>query len=526
MQRFMISICTALAIAGTAAFAQPRGASSDPRFAGEESRESNVHFFINSNGTFGYDAEHGRAGFIVPRGGSSTYLFGSGLWFGARKRVAGEMKKLAFVGYNPNSGAGWGAPGPYSDTEVDMAFFNSLDYNSDGTWKPHTGPATQSWPLWLRPYMYAMPLTPGVYEPDDAKRTTSHGAYTAAAFMPGVDEQIVLRYSDKNLSRYEITDPNEQAGYPIGLEIQQNIYAWKRGLYKNAVVLQYQIINKSQDTLRDCVVGQVSDVDLGVSSNDFFTFDKEHPELRMAYAWSAPENGQDHKTLIMSVLEAPMTGLTDRIDNTRRLHYLTGGRVASCPSWSIQTDPKTSTERYDFMTSGAFADMEGPGDQRAMMTSETFTMFPGDTAHFAYLYLVEPFVRGKAKDDHERRIASASSTATDIVTAITNDYYSDGGFNSILSTPAPTPAPANALTAFPNPARDAATIAFTLEQPSEVTIRLLNSMGQTVMIEKKGMLAAGEHLMPLDVRELAAGIYFASIDGAGATNGARLTIVR
>jgi hypothetical protein len=526
MQRLTISICTALAIAGAAAFAQDRGGSSDPRTASYESRESNAHFFMNSNGTFGYDAEHNRPGLIVPRGGSSTYLFGSGLWFGARKRVGDEMKKLTFVGYNPNSGAGWGTPGPYNDAEVDIAFFNSLDYNRDGTWKPLTTPATQNWPLWLLPGMRATPLTPGVYEPADANRSASNGTYSAAAFMPGVDEQIVLRYSDKDLSRYEITDPNEQAGYPLGLEIQQNIYAWKNGLLKNAVVLQYRIINRSSDTLRDCVVGQVSDADLGQSVNDFFTFDDKRPELRMSYAWTSPESGQDMKTLVMSVLEAPQTDSKGRVDNSNRLRYMLTGRVASCPPWNINTDPKSSAERYDFMTSNRFADNEGPGDQRALMASGTFTMLPGDTAHFAYLYLVEPYVRGKAGRDHEPHIASSVATVEDIVASITSDYYSSEGFNSILHAPGVPGHPAISLSAFPNPARDAVTIDFTLERTSDVTLRLVNSMGETVMTRNEGVLAEGEHAVPLDLRELVPGIYFVSIDRSGATNGTRVTIVR
>jgi hypothetical protein len=514
-------MCAAMVVAAIGAKAQPRTAVSRTNDTG------NVEFYMSNNGTFGFDAERRRPGFIVPRGSTTAYMFGAGLWFGTLKRVGADMKKCTFLTYNPNSGKSWATAGPYSDSEFDLAFYNSVDYDRNGRWKPLTTPITQSWPLWLRPGMTTTPLTPGLYEPEESRRTTDGGTgYSVASFMPGVFSQIVLRYSDKEIANYEITDPAEQAGYPFGLEVQQSIYSWDKGRYKDAVVLQYEVINKSQDTLVDCVMGQASDPDLGTSDNDYISFYQARPDLRTAYAWTDSE-ADDYLTLILSVIEAPQADAAGRVDNTNRLNYYMAGRVAGCPAWTHGTDPKTSTERYDFLNGGTFVDHEGPGDQRALMASNTFTMYPGDTAHFAVLYAVAPYVRGSAgKHDAPSPAAAVDNELEKIVSEIFADYYG-GGFNSVLGVPA-APAPAMAmLGAVPNPAGDEATIGFELAKPSSVRVRVVDVLGRTLLERNVyETLAAGYHPLTLDLRGLAAGTYFAIIDAGSATNATPLTIVR
>ena len=95
--------CTSLGVAllwTVQAFCQPDAQQ-------KKSTVSNVEFQATNMGIFGLNLMTGTAGFIVPRGSHTAYLFGSGIWFAAQKSHNGAMNKLTFITYNPNSGASW-----------------------------------------------------------------------------------------------------------------------------------------------------------------------------------------------------------------------------------------------------------------------------------------------------------------------------------------------------------------------------------------------------------------------------------
>lgn len=73
-----------LLAAATPLFAQSQQGVQEQR----RSRTSGIDYITTNIGTFGVNLPESRVGFTYPRGaGGVDYLFGSGLWFGARKRL-------------------------------------------------------------------------------------------------------------------------------------------------------------------------------------------------------------------------------------------------------------------------------------------------------------------------------------------------------------------------------------------------------------------------------------------------------
>jgi len=69
----------------------------------------------------------------------------------------------------------------------------------------------------------------------------------------------------------------------------------------------------------------------------------------------------------------------------------------------------------------------------------------------------------------------------------------------------------SSLTIFPNPASNTATVQFSLSNEENVSINVLNAVGQSVMQQQLGALAARAHNQTLDVTTLSSGLYFVEI---------------
>lgn len=539
MRRLVASICLVLAAAISAA------AQSNQIWI-TENVEGAVRFYVSNYGVFGLNGVTGKGSFFVPRASETSYLFGAGLWFGAQKQVNGDRKKLVFVAYNPNSGVSWARPGEHDvpelkvaglpDTNIDPFIYNSVMHD------PVNGrylgaQIVPPWPLWLQENQgpIATPLNTGMFDPyldwRGERHTGTGGEGVAPAIVAGVDEHIVVRYHDDASDRYEIVNGAELAGYPIGLQVEQSVYAWKEGRYAHSVLLQYHIRNISRDTLFDCVIGQVSDPDIGVSHNDHVRFYEERPEMRTAYAWSDPETTR-FGTLVMALIEAPNTDEKGFVDNSERTRFRTEGRIGAFPSWSTETDPKTSTERYDFMTLGEYMGDRGGGDQRSMITSRKFSMRPGDVAHFAVMYAVLDSAppSGRSVQDGARAIASGAgwSELEQLVLAMNLDYYHLRGFDN------GSPSYINdkrergisRLSVVPNPVADAATLYFQLTEKGDARLRLIDALGRTVLRRELGELAPGIHEQRLDLAAYPSGFYLAVIDTDAGSHPAPITIRR
>lgn len=78
------------------------------------------------------------------------------------------------------------------------------------------------------------------------------------------------------------------------------------------------------------------------------------------------------------------------------------------------------------------------------------------------------------------------------------------------------------LLLYPNPANRATTLRFSLQQASDVNIRIVNLVGQEVSKIQLGKLAAGLHLQDISLEQVQAGMYLIEINASGQRQHLRL----
>jgi hypothetical protein len=78
---------------------------------------------------------------------------------------------------------------------------------------------------------------------------------------------------------------------------------------------------------------------------------------------------------------------------------------------------------------------------------------------------------------------------------------------------------------YPNPAKSFANIEFDLQDANDVNIQIINSIGQVVYSENKGMLMSGEHTYSLNVNNFTSGVYFVKLTSGNHQMTKKISIV-
>lgn len=396
-------------------------------FESIRSKISNVEFFATNYGIFGHDVAGGDPGGFWPRRSNNAYIYGGGVWFGGQKRVAGELKSLSVIGYNPNSGASWMTPGTIDDpseSPTKYRLYFSTDYDPfsgeplDAADDRAGGP---NWPIWdtnpgdtLKYNRYF-----GFYADDTTMRNRATFP-KGPAIVSG--EDVFAVYKDTDLGRYSGED---EAGHPFNIQIEQTIYSWGFGPdqfpstpvseitrpYKDMIFLKYVIINKSTDTFFNCYMAPAMDMDIGAAANDRNKIVIERAEedsLNLAVQWSEAESGgKTYGYIGFDFLESP------GVDTA---NFLRKGLVPASEqiglttfqNWILEEDPNSPAERYEFMAAGDRDPDDAPGDKRFLMSTGPFHMAPGDTARVV-LGIMFAYGRGQIPngtfDDMEKILA-------------------------------------------------------------------------------------------------------------------------
>ena len=526
--RHHLSIACGLLLLYGLAPVESRG--QDPIFEVGKSQISNVEFYTTNYGIFGLNPLDPYATFTVPRGSKQDYMFGSGLWVGARKPVSTdggitfEEKKLSFITYNPNSGKSWAYPGTYHQTGTPTIaqpiLYNSVNF--DRTTGEELVPRTWAkWPLWMKSGEKTSPLFPG-----NVFLYGLPASNDRPAFMDGVDEQFFSYYHDKNLAVYEIGASQAQAfGYPIGLQITQNIYAWKRwDVRQNVVVIQYEVENMSNETLRDCYLAQVADPDIGSAINDRVSYYDANPLIHAGIAWSEQESA-DYGTLAMIMLEAPVVDAEGFVDESRRALFRSSDDVHTFINWIVDIDPGNHEERYDFMAEERRDRDNGPGDKRILMGSKPFNMRPGDKAHFAIAFAVLEGITpdGTLEVKGDKVQAGEIPALEELAATLHKEYYETSFLTSSVNHLEEVE---SGLRIWPNPAGDETTVRIDLSERSDVSLHIVDNLGRTVRTFVHSNEEPGERTFHLDLDNLESGSYLLSIDAGNEHRTARLNLVR
>ena len=356
-----------------------------------ENTESNVHFRTSNYGIFGLNPSDLRSQCIWPRGSENNYIFGGGLWFGARKRHNGEVETYVEVTYNSMSGRSWMIPGRIEDgpelqqdpnLRAKYAIQSSLDYNEDGGPLDTTCP--MNWPLWdtdpnasLQKDRYL-----GAYVNDPSQRNKETYPKGPAYIS---DEDFFCVFKDTDISSYEGSPQMlEQKGYPLMLQYEQTIYSWKSEGYQDFIILHYNIMNFSSDTLSNCYVAPIYDVDLmGIiqgGQNDRTRFYEEDLDLNLAVAWTDTDLGEANAGfgyIGFDLLETPAVddlGLLRRDKKVYSQEEQLG--ITTFRNIDIASAPSSDETRYSFMSAFSIAGDTGPGDKTLVMATGPFYVTP------------------------------------------------------------------------------------------------------------------------------------------------------
>lgn len=363
------------------------------------SQASNNEFYLTNYGMYGHNVASGGAGWFWPRQSARAYIYGQSIWFGTKKIVGVDTVKLVSVGYNPNSGAGWFAPGSVDDglgtldesdpRSAKYYMYMGIDFSSKG--KNVKNPALADWPVRWTTAAKNAGKAPGKngyfgdYVADPAERALYEPVFIS-------QEDMFAVYKDTDVKRNPEYKPG--SGYPIGVEFHQTVYSWGFGPYKDFVFFVYNVINKSGDTLRECYVAPAGDSDIGDATNDHNAFYSTNPSLNLGFQFTEPDAGYTG-VIGFDFLESPQvknSADSAQIFNKTGVTRNVGSQIGltTFRNWVIENDPSGGPARYDFMSAGVRDGDNGKGDKRLLMATGPFTMAPNDTARVVVCALIAP----------------------------------------------------------------------------------------------------------------------------------------
>ncbi len=82
------------------------------------------------------------------------------------------------------------------------------------------------------------------------------------------------------------------------------------------------------------------------------------------------------------------------------------------------------------------------------------------------------------------------------------------------------------LNVFPNPVSTTTKVTYTLKNSSDVTLKVMNALGQEVSTVSLGNQSAGKQEYQLNIENLSAGIYFVKLNAGEATETIKLTVTK
>jgi len=459
---------------------------------------SNIDFYTTNYGIFAFDVQNGRGGGYWPRGSQNQYIFAGGFWFGAQKynKANDKTNNMALISYNPWSGKGWFVPGriniegpnssspdvdAYDGTDIyKYRTYFSIDFKT-GNGEPTDPAHLYSWPIWdastrvedtLKTKRYF-----GYYVPQTELRNLTNFK-KGPAFISS--EDIFSTYKDTDLSRYEIgVAAARERGYPLRMQVEQMIYSWGFGDYRDFIFIKYELTNYSKDTLWNCWLSPVMDVDIARATSSSYGAGNDRVKfydcyggdtLNMALQWTNTDRGErgfGFGYLGFDFLESPAVvkyydttykeirdddGNLIRIDTIRtpRLwdpvkdgenaprdgfvrkdssYYANSSQLGlvTFNNWPIEQDKQTDDERYQFMSAGVRQGDDGPGDKRFMMATGPFHMLPSDTARVVVgIILANPSKGGEA-----------DGTCEDLAELVRKDKFAQLVYDNNFRAPVP-----------------------------------------------------------------------------------------
>jgi len=372
-----------------------------------------VYLMISNQGPIGNNLETSNGAGFFPSNTSNNYVFGTGLWFGAKYDADGDggLDKVFTQGYNPLAGDSEFREGNNDQDPGDplACLFDSTEPSD-----------LANWPEAFHEVLSTKVDTVIFEDPRTSKMDTAYYTVPATYGDPFVrsDQDLVTQYTTKGKQPVF-------GSFQMPLQVNQRSMAFKTGLAGQAIFFILDVTNWGDQVLTDAWAGYDNDMDVGVSYSDdltSFIVNRITPEgdtirVNMAYAWDSdftesnftgdpgfvgiaylrspgnPFDGIDNDGDGL-VDESTSNGIDDNgdgvvddpfeVDELGLVNY--SKHCNPSPGVECQTlDPRTDDEGYDLLacnTEGSptvCLESTQPADIRFMMSSGPFDWLPGQT---------------------------------------------------------------------------------------------------------------------------------------------------
>jgi hypothetical protein len=374
---------------------KPEGRGPAPSVAVNEAHDVNdVYMEVSNIGVTATNLTTGNNYNFFPSDTYNTYVFGTGLWFGAKYDVDedGDLDKLFTQAYNPS-----GADSEFREGRGDQDPDDPLTRVFDST------------------------------EPEDLAE------WPPQFSDPETGEPIV--YTDQDLvATYTTEDSPPIYGlYQIPIEVNQRSMALvSPDSIDQILFFVFEVTNWSTEVFEEAWVGYLSDMDIGDAFNDDLTSlitDRVTPagdtiKLDVGYAWDSdfeeqygfegipgfvgvafilnpgnPSDGIDNDgdgltdESPFNGIDDDADGITDEWDEVDDLGLVNFTKVCNPSAPCELNDPQSDSTGYDIIscnTPGSpitCLESTTPADVRFMLSSGPFEWLPGQTHTIAYAFV-------------------------------------------------------------------------------------------------------------------------------------------
>lgn len=454
-----------------------------------------ISMIVKNTGSFAFDTDFASAGLEFPNGSGNTAVFAGGLWVGALD-VGGPRVSVAEYSddYRPGMAVGGVPEAPESAA---LKVYKLLRVYPDATSR------------------------------DAALADYNNGAVPRGAPPVSVLVDGTLGIAGDQMLWSVYNDLGKGAAHtfagsdlPLGLEVQHTTWAYNRpGVLGHTLFMRYRLINRSSNTLNQTRVALWSDPDLGGYDDDLVGCD---PALGLGFCYNATnadaQYGATPPAVGFDLLRGPSGTVapsmrafnryvngTDPQDSTETYNLMQGLNSDGSPqidpvttlatTYAVPGDPVANTGWLD----------SSPADRRMMLTSQPFTLAPGGANEVVCAIIV----------------AQGSDRLSSVTLLKAEDQVIQTAFdaNTIGTLDAPEfPMASLALAApWPNPARGAFTVSYSLPASEDATLELIDVAGRIVLARSLSAQGTGSHSVTLDAprERLAAGVYFVRLAHAG-----------
>lgn len=338
-------------------------------------------------------------------------------------------------------------------------------------------------------------------------------------------QSLYAVYNDMDTARHNVLGGES---LPLGIEVQQYVYADSSAGEKNAVYFRYTLHNRLTNTIDSCFVGLFVDPDLGFSQDDRFGSDSA---LQYVYCYNGDADDNDYGNTPPAVGFQLLKGpIVPSPGNTADFHGAAIPDHANLPAWAATfyvtgADPSSLDSSYNMMK-GLWLD--GSPMVRTITQDTTRFVFDGDPwDHTGWLQTFSTdgavmistgpftFAPGDSQCVLIRMVVGQGGSYLESVQALRTAMSQAPNVPTAVSDPPSETLPDQLSLAqnYPNPFNPATTIDFALTRRSHVTLEIVNVLGQRVRVLVDDTRPAGTYQAVWDGcteggGPAASGIYF------------------